>query len=542
MKFCSVPIGNKFGLKLDISDLHIPDKKKLEPFLTFNVKTYTVLSAEGDNKDRFKNVGGAPNWYFEHIDEKSKVTLAQFFALACQMIRSEMPLVVNSRSKTNEFLLKLGEMYLAVIDACHAREAFRKYADENVQLQDITGYGSRPQDSKELTFSVEEMCELMNLAFIIKLAAPIFGELILNIPDAYDADGRKKNSEPKDIKVVAFLQPLITKHYEALDNKLQYFIEHIVTTQLKNNDSAAAIFAGLIPATRVTWIRAAILVRNFVCCALERQDSNIVRYVDTMVHSHLISQANFTNRNQVKLRKPAASFGAGEDSDNTAQMETDSVVSNRPKDTEIIIMANVDKVVNEFLVRFQITHAEMDECVDYLMKHPVVPTPLNRFCACAIFGDMLGGGRGIEMLDREPFTKLVALLQMLAFQHGLCEFGHMLTASKSEAVRVIKSADEIKFELNYSTSYPYRSCRDKFTCSSKASDGKEWDRQMKDICDNIIQTCYVYNTPYFIIDKLGDSWDGVNGEEIPIEEEIITEACTLIDMFKHNRYDSDVAV
>lgn len=531
MKFEPVSLGSGFGiqLKLDAND-KIQNKKQLEPYLTFNIRTYKVLSTDGDKPEKFRTVTGCSNWYFEHIPDDKKQKLVEFFALACQMIRSEMPKVIGYRSKMIEFITGLGEMYTAIVDECGLREEFAKYATDRVQLQDISGYGSRPQDSKELTFGIAEMCELMNLAFLIKFIAPLFGELILNIPDTFDDEGNKKTTEPKDIKVVCFLQPLITKHFSALDSKLQYFIEHIVTTQLKNNNTAAAIFAGLIPARRVEWIRAAILVRNFVCCELERKDSNIVRFVDTMVHSHLISQSNFANRNQVRPRKPVASFGSGEDSDNTAQMETDSVVSMRPMDTSLIIAAEVDRLVGDFLLRFEFTSDELETCQQFLMNHPVIPTPLNRFVACAIFGDQLGGGRGIEMLEREPYTKLICLLQMIAFKHNLIEFGHMVTAGRTDAVRVTKSADDIKFELNYGTSYAYRNCKEKFIGSSKASDGKEWDRQMKDITDDIIQTCYVYNTPDFIMDKLGDNAP-VNGEEIPIEVEIITEACTLIDMF-----------
>ena len=164
------------------------------------------------------------------------------------------------------------------------------------------------------------------------------------------------------------------------------------------------------------------------------------------------------------------------------------------------------------------------------MNHPVAQTQLNRFVLTSIFGDRLGGGRGIEMLGRKPFTKLACLLQMIAFNLGLREFGHMLTATKTGMCNVIKTDEEIKFELNYSTGFPYRTCKDRFASSSRASDGKEWDRQMKDICDDIIHNCYVYNTPPAIMDALGEEAPS-NGEAIPVEVEIINEACTIINMF-----------
>lgn len=531
MQFIPEPMGNWFGVKLDISDLEFPNKDRLIPYLTFNVKTYQVLSSKGSDPDKFKVVFGAPNWYLAHAPDESKIRIAQFYALACQMIRSEMPAVVNNVSKLNAFVANLGEMYLAIIEACQVREEFRKYADINVQLQDISGYGSRPQDSKELTFTVDEMRDLMDLAFIVKMAAPILGELMLNIPDRLDSDGKKRSAAFKEGEVVGFLMPLVNKHFLQLDDHVQFFIEHITETQCRGEDNPAATFAGLITATRVRWIHSAILIRNFVCCVLERADSNIVRFIDTMVHSHLISQNNLANRNQVKSRKPAAAFGAGEDADNTAQMETDSIVSNRTLDTEIIIEDAVDNVVQDLLITHNMTNDELDSCVDYLLRHPVYQTPLNRFAITSTIGDRLGGGRGVEMLHREPYTKLVALLQLIAFKHGLIEFGHMLTAQKSGMTRMIKGPDIVKFELNYGTGFAYRACKDRFASFSRASDGKEWDKQMHDIANDIAEAKYLYNTPPLITEQLGQDAPN-NGEEIPVEVEIISEACSIIQMFK----------
>lgn len=531
MRFESIPLGSGFGVRLNISDLNIPknEKEALEPYLSFSVNTYKVLSAEGDDPARFREVEGAANWFLEHADDNSKLAIAQFFALARQKIRSEMPLLLETPAKLNEFITNIGEMYLAIVDQCNLRAEFYEYARTFVQLQDISGYGSRPQDSKELTFTVTDMEDLMNLAFLIKMVAPIFGEFILNIPDKLDDEGKKIPMQPKDIKVVGFLDPLIRKHFRALMDKVDFFIMHIINTQCKMlTNTAAAVFSGLIPETRLVWARSAILVRNFVCCKLERLDSNIVRFVDTMVHSHITSQNNFANKNQVRPRKPVAAFGFGEDSDSTAQMETDSIISNRPLDSQIIVEAAVPRVIDDFLVQYQITHAELNECFEWLMEHPVMPTPLNSFLACAVFGKKLGGGRSIELLQREAFTKLISLLQLIAFQFGLLEFGHMLTASKSITTRVMQSQNEVQFGLNYSTSYAYRACKDRFGGSSKASDGKEWDKQMKDICDDIAQNKYLYNTPPPIMDQIED--DNIrNGAVVPVELEIISEACTMIN-------------
>ena len=93
MKFVSEPIGNWFGVRLDISDLNLPKevKEQLIPYLTFNVKTYQVLSSKGVTPERFNVVCGAPNWYLEHASEQDKIRIAEYYAMACKMIRTEMP-------------------------------------------------------------------------------------------------------------------------------------------------------------------------------------------------------------------------------------------------------------------------------------------------------------------------------------------------------------------------------------------------------------------------------------------------------------------
>ncbi len=161
MQFEPIPLGSGYGVKLNIDDLKLPKEEKaaLEPYLTFNVKTYKVLSAEGDDSDRFREVEGAANWYLSHASDDNKVAIAQFFALARQKIRSEMPGLLELPAKLDAFIVSLGEMYLSIVDHCNLTDEFRAYARENVQLQDISGYGSRPQDSKELTFTVDDMEE-----------------------------------------------------------------------------------------------------------------------------------------------------------------------------------------------------------------------------------------------------------------------------------------------------------------------------------------------------------------------------------------------
>ena len=546
MKFEPVPIGPQsaerkyFGVKLNIEDLDIEHKDKLEPYLIVHVRTYLVLCREGNKPERFREVLGAANWYLENrATDEDKKSIAQFYALAGMMIKEEMPKYVDNPREMLEFIKRLGQMYLTVVESCKLKDAFSEYAHNFVQVQDISEYGKRPQDTADLTFSLDEMYELMDLAYLCKMCAPIFGELILNMPDRYDGDGNKKYTLTKERRVSNFLTPLIQRYFLDVDEKTRYYVEHFVKTQCKDeaaSGSSAPVFSGFITSTRVSWIMSTLLVRNFVGCDIERRDSNIVRYVDTMAHSHVITQNNTANRNQVRQRLSMSSMGSGDDSNNDSQMETDSVVSDRPLDVAIIVSTAVKRTIDDFLVERQITHAELDECVNWLMKHPVAITPLNHCMICAIMGHKIGGGRGVDLIKRENYTRLAALIQLIAFQMGMFEIGHAMTASKTGNVRILEGDDEVRFRNSYRTSFDYSACRNKFDASSRASNESEWDRQMQDICNDIVQNIYTYNTPPFILDHLSTpdcDMTLINGRPIPTDVKIINEMCTFINMYGH---------
>lgn len=535
MRFEPIQLGNHFGISLNIEDLDIDHKDRLQPLLVFHTK-YTVLREHGNKPERFNTVLGAANWYLARAKLENKRAIAEFFAAARYMIAEDMPKVVNNASQLLQFIRKLGEMYLNVVDQCELIQAFREYSLENVKVQDISGYGDRPQDSKELSFSLDEMYEVMDIAFLCKLCAPIFGELLTNIPDQFDADGKKKKTVTKESRISVFMDPVIRKHFAAVDEKMQYFVEHVVTNQCKNDEvqNSAPVFSGFIIPTRVALIMSQLLIRDFVTVDIEKDESNVVRYVDTMTHNHVITQNTAANKNQVRQRIAVSAYGASEDSNNWSQMEVDSVISDRPLDIKIIVENSVSRAIDDFLIERQITHEELDKCVKYLMRELVMPTPLNKFLIVAIFGSKIGGGSGVDLIARKSLTKLTALLQLTAFQHSMFELGHMLTAKKSEQVRVVEGDEEIKFRNSFRTSYDYATCRERFDNSSKTSEVSEWDRQMSDICDDIVQSFYLYNTPPFILEQLVASDPNaleINGKVIPTDVRVINEACSLISLY-----------
>jgi len=244
------------------------------------------------------------------------------------------------------------------------------------------------------------------------------------------------------------------------------------------------------------------LVRNYVSCELEKPDSNIIRYTDTMVRTLAQTQDSSAHKSQVRTRKAPGSMMSGDDANNTDQMEVDSLVSMGTMDGPILVKCAIDDVVTEHRRQLDITRAEFQSCLDFFKEHPIKQTPLNKFAITAVFGMEIGGGRGIEMIDSQPYTKLVAILQLMAFNMGYVQLGNFLTASKSVNVKIQLTLEEENFKRQAMTLSHYRSCREKFSRATVAVGDQIWDKQFGEMLEDLAYSIYTVNTPDYILDMV----------------------------------------
>lgn len=528
MKFEVVKLQGGNKIRLNIESLRQFRKSDeldpLTPYLDFSASTYSIVRNYDPNdeeeREAFNHIASGPNFVLEHLSADQQFEIARFFAHANYCIKESLGKFKNDNDNRTinsvvDFSRQLGEQYLELVKSTNLVEHFRNYTKSRIRMQDTSTFGTRPQDTRELTFNEDEMRDTMIIACLCKLAAPVFGEIINNLPEQIRENGKKKLPRDKEAKCVAFITSVVAECFPHILDKLQNYIHHIVTSLTAKNQDSAAIFCGFTTNTRTSIIMSSLFVRNFVSCDLEKSDldkseSNIIRYTDTMVRTLVQTQDSFAHKSQVRTRKAPGSMMATDDSNNADQMEVDSLVSSGTMDGPILVKCSIDDIVIGHRRDLDITRSDFQRCLDYFEEHPIYQTPLNIFAVTAVFGREIGGGRGIEMIDSRAYTKLVAMLQLMAFSMGHIQFGNFLTATKSVNVKTQLTLEEENFKRQATTLSHYRACREQFSKSTIAIGDQIWDKQMATMLEDLAYSIYHINTPDYILEIVPD------GETEPI--------------------------
>ena len=509
-------IDNSSGsnkIRLDISEfsskkfMSKEEYDMITQYLLFNGSTYNIIRAYDKNPEELDHIFRAVNFVFARMENDDLLKIARFFAHASYCIKDTLgkfkssPREMAGRSIA-EFSKQLGDQYLEVVKETKLVDRFREYTHTQIHMQDTSTFGTRPQDTRELTFNEEEMHETNVIACLCKLASPIFGEIINNLPERIGEDGKKKLLRDKESRCVPLMSAIINEYFIAIIDKLQNYIHHIVMSMTAKNPDSAAIFSGLTPNTRTSIIMSSLLVRNYVSVELEKPDSNIIRYTDTMVRTLSQTQDSSAHRFQVKTRKAPGAMVIGDDSNNADQMEVDSLVSVGTMDGPILVKCAIDDVVTSHRRMLDISSSDFQKCLDFFKENPIKQTPLNMFAVTAVFGREIGGGRGVEMITSEPYTKLVAILQLIAFSMGYMQLGNFLTAAKSTEVKIQLTLEEENFKRQATTLSHYRACREQFSKSTITVGDQMWDKQMGIMLDDLASSIYLVNTPDYILDMV----------------------------------------
>lgn len=543
---CETTGTNK--IRLDISDLKIDNREQIEPYLLFNASTYNVVKLWQKDPQMFDHIFAGTNFIFKSMDNATQVEIAKFFAHANYCIKDTLGKIKEdprSGRSIIEFTKQLGEQYLDLINRTHLLDHYRNYTKTMIKMQDTSTFGTRPQDTKELTFNEEEMRETMVLSCFCKLASPIFGEIINNMPEQIGEDGKKKLPRDKESRCVNFLTALNNEYFSDILNKLQHYIHHIVISLTSKNQDSAAIFYGFTPNTRTSIILSSLLVRNYVSVELEKFDSNIIRYTDTMVRTLSQTQDSSAHKCQVRTRKAPSSMMASDDSNNADQMEVDSLISMGTMDGPILVECAIDDVVSDHRQRIGVMKADFDRCLEFFKSHPICQTPLNMLAITAVFGQDIGGGSGVEMVTSEPYTKLVAILQLIAYNMGFIQLGNFLTATKSVNVKMQLSLEEENFKRQATTLSHYRTCRSKFSKSTVVIGDQVWDKQMAEMLEDLTSSIYLVNTPDYILEQVPEGADQPigsmfeNGDTLIPTIELTEQLCSVIETFNRDLGDDE---
>jgi len=555
MKFECVAVNGSNKVQLNIDDIDFEHKEVLKPYLIFNCSMFNSIQVyePGKKTEGFEYIFKITNWALNKLSPENKIEVAKYFGSACYTIRESLPKKMAEVPEMRAPMVfiqcveELGKQYYDMCNKVKLYDLFSEYAS-TIQLQDTSTFGDRPQDTPELTFKEPEIRQTMVLAMFCKLATPIFGELINNLP-AGDRDRSRKHPRQRESRCSWFLSTIQANYFPALIGRLEFYIGHIVKGMCDKNteNNVAPVFAGHTPSTRVAAIMSSLMVRNFVLCNLEQPESNIIRYTDTMTRTLVQTQDSKAKQAQVKLRNAPGSMLSGDDGGKMAQIEIDSLVSDGTVDTELIIEDSINSIIDDYRVMYDITKDEFDACLNYFLNgHPCYQTPLNRYVATVVFGRAMGGGRGIDIIDTKAYTQLIVMLQLIALSMGMYPLMVALTATKTNNVRLTLGKNEDLFKRMAPTRPNYIDCRSRFATGdsgdiyldvTKSVRERAWDMQMEELINDLATVKYTANVPDYILELTPPgSTEPIgsfihNGEEIIPTVEITEDACKLVSVF-----------
>lgn len=510
--------------KLDISDLDIPNKDKIDHLLVFQIATYTKLKKVstrnymGNNDSAWHKTFASVNRFLGGLDQHDKTAIAQTIIL----IHSEIIdfFQKDDLLQINSFMRAMGEHIDNLDKATNLCDKLKDYVVNNMVIGVYKGAGKRAQDSSILTFTPDHVVDLTTIALLCKMLSPLFGVIMKGLD-------KKIESKLKETHCVAMLNQLLQRKYKTLIEKLQYYITHVIKQCIE--ETTSSLMHGFNISTLSFYMYTILLARQFVNVDLGIKNGNLITYIFVNIKRAMTTIKSSILQKPTYNRKPMSSTHDDDDG-NVAQIEIDSLVSRKTMDVPALVMAAIPKTIEMYLNQFSIDVEEYEAVTKhYIEKSPIIPNPINKDLNSMFYGKDIGGGQGILMLHGLDYIRITTLLQMILLTTDVnyIPLAHMLTASPSTSTILTISNNPNILKLNAGSSQAYKSCRQRFENSPYGARGKEWDNHINQLADHLVTNVYIYNTSPWLWNWL--ETDNLNGKRMEVDDKIITGLCSFYD-------------
>ena len=400
--------------------------------------------------------------------------------------------------------------------------------------------GSRPQDSKELTFSDHEIMIIATLAVLCKILCPVFSLLISLL-------SQNLATRLQDLHCCSILTGIINAHNEETDptmdiksvtEKLKHYSEHLVT-QLCRNDISSNVVAGYDVHSLAYSIYCKLLTHKLITISLttsstSTKNSNIMSFIVVFVRGCTKQEISSTKIKQPTLLREDREVES--DDGNTARLETDSMVSKTTSDVVSLVTTFAKLAVERAMMVYDIKSDEITDCQMFYNTHQICPNTINTQLNSLMYGQDLDGSIGIKMLKINEFSKLTILTQLILAHHSetmdeetkniFSTLIHLLTAVPSEGV-VTPGLSGNNTWLPVSGSVYYRRCYERFQNATVLCKNKAWENHIRSIMDDTKTNHYVFNSAPYIYELLGQ--ENQNGKVIPIDAQTFISYCYYYD-------------
>lgn len=502
---------------LDIENLVFPtldikDKKKLDPLLTFSINTYVKLnrpkvvgSTVITTEDSWDVTYGAVNKFFNILATEQKALLAQTIIMMHSDVQEFM--ISEEMIGLNNLMRSLGEQLDELDQEINLCDQLREFVIGNVPIGIFKGAGKRAQDTAALTFEREEVIDLLTITLLCKMLSPLFGTIMKFVSKRID-------NKLKEIQCVAIFTKLLSRKYPLLIDKLQNYIQHTVknSSKDKEKESMTALANGHDQYRLSYYMYATLLVRQFVNVNLGVRNGNLMTYIIVSVKRAVQTFNSTILKNPTYTRKPMSV--KGDDEGNQAQIEVDSMTSKRTCDVPALIACAVNGSIRKHLDLFEIEPQTYEECHKYYIKHPLVPTIINKYLNSMFYSQDFGGGRGILMMRGPEYMKITVALQLILFRSDVNyrELAHFMSAVPAITSSIETNLDTSIMTLSTGSSYAYKNCKERFERTAYGARGREWENHISRFTSELKNTSFVYNTAPWIWNWLEE--DNKNGKII----------------------------
>ena len=547
------PDSTRYASLEDTEYLMLPNREHTQHLYKFPIKSYSKLKMKlgdefSDENSGWISIFGYVNVFFSTLTEEEQLKVALTYALIhmdCDNYYKK-----NDIYQTSSLIAKISDRLLLLdkeIDL--VRKMYRFVVDsDTIKIGVMENAGSRPQDSKELTFHDDEVMLVATLAMLCKAFCPIFG-LLINI--------LASNLSPtlQDVHCSGIFTGIINAHdsefepilnLKAVTEKLKHYIEH-QAAQICRNDIDSSIVAGYDVHSLAYSLYCKLLVRKLVGISLANRESNIMAFIVVYVRNCTRQTISGTkSKNPTMLREDKET--ESEDG-NTARLETDSMTSKKTADITDLVTAFVDPAVTRVMDTYDISQEEIKMCLDWYQTHPIVPNCINKQLNSLQYGQDFGGSLGIQMLIRPEFSLITVLLQLVMMKQVETlrddekkTFGtlvHLLTAQPSISV-TMSGLNGNNVWLQTAGSVHYHKCLQKFQNSTVTNKNKAWENHIKNLIEEVTVEHYAYNSAPYIYECLGQ--DVMNGKVIPIDANVFKAYCFYYNWELENREQQRLVV
>jgi len=383
--------------------------------------------------------------------------------------------------------------------------------NSGINIPVLDNVGTRPQDSKEMTFVREDYITLSAIIVICKICFPLFGETIKVIKSKPSC-----NRELKEKYCLGIVNTTLNTFFKDISSKLFNYITSVMK-QYKNNDILCS-FQGYTKETIITTMFASMLVKKFVNINLHKPDGNIMSYAITCVKSTASSMFG-------KFRTSGTHFPRFEpqemadDESKKSLLENESAAFDTTSDISSIVKIGIEKHIHDYIKKNNVRLDILKSSFDYYSNFTIPITPINEYIISLFIGKEIGGAVGIRYVNAELYVKAIILAQIFMARSGFGSLVPLLTMLPTN-----KPKTEIDVVVNHilitkGIGPDYRSCKELLV---HLDDNFNWERHFRTMIEFLVKKNHAFNVS-LSIQEIFPMDNNTNGDIYKYDKNVIEE-------------------